>query len=48
MLQIQKIRSDKDFIIKKILEIRNINVADQINKIYDLDLQKRETQKNLD
>ena len=48
MLQIQKIRSDKDFIIKKILEIRNINVADQINKIYNLDLQKRETQKNLD
>ena len=48
MLQIQKIRSDKDFIIKKILEIRNINVADQINKIYDLDLQKRETQKILD
>ena len=48
MLQIQKIRSDKDFIIKKILEIRNINVADQINKIYDLDLQKRETQKSLD
>ena len=48
MLQIQKIRSDKDFIIKKILEIRNINVADQINKIYDIDLQKRETQKILD
>ena len=48
MLQIQKIRSDKDFIIKKILEIRNINVADQINKIFDLDLQKRETQKSLD
>ena len=48
MLQIQKIRSDKDFIIKKILEIRNINIADQINKIYDLDLQKRETQKSLD
>ena len=48
MLQIQKIRSDKDFIIKKILEIRNINVADQINQIYDLDLQKRETQKSLD
>lgn len=48
MLQIQKIRSDKDFIIKKILEIRNINVADQINKIYNLDLKKRETQKNLD
>jgi seryl-tRNA synthetase len=48
MLQIQKIRSDKDFIIKKILEIRNTNVADQINKIYDLDLQKRETQKILD
>ena len=48
MLQIQKIRTHKDSIIKNILEIRKVNVSDQINNIYDLDLKKRDTQKNLD
>ena len=48
MLQIQKIRTHKDSIIKNILEIRKVNVSDQINNIYDFDLKKRDTQKNLD
>ena len=48
MLQIQKIRTHKDSIIKNILEIRKVNVSDQINNIYDLDLKKRDTQKNLE
>ena len=37
MLQIQKIRTDKDSIIKNILEVRKVDVSDQINKIYNLD-----------
>ena len=41
MLQIQKIRTDKDSIIKNILEVRKVDVSDQINKIYNLDLKKR-------
>lgn len=48
MLQIQKIRTDKDSIIKNILEVRKVDVSDQINKIYNLDLKKRDTQKHLD
>ena len=48
MLQIQKIRTDKDSIIKNILEVRKVDVSDQINKVYNLDLKKRDTQKHLD
>lgn len=48
MLQIQKIRTDKDSIIKNILEVRKVDVSDQINKIYNLDLKKRDIQKHLD
>ena len=48
MLQIQKIRTDKDSIIKNILEVRKIDVTDQINQVYNLDLKKRDTQKHLD
>lgn len=48
MLQIQKIRTDKDSIIKNIFEVRKVDVSDQINKIYNLDLKKRDTQKQLD
>ena len=48
MLQIQKIRSDKDSIIKNILEVRKVNVTDQINEVYNLDLKKRDTQRRLD
>ena len=48
MLQIQKIRTDKDSIIKNILEVRKVDVSDQINKVYNLDLKKRDIQKHLD
>jgi len=48
MLQIQKIRTNKDSIIKNILDIRKIDVTDQINEVYNLDLKKRDTQKHLD
>ena len=48
MLQIQKIRTDKDSIIKNILEVRKVDVSDQINEVYNLDLKKRDTQKHLD
>ena len=48
MLQIQKIRTDKDSIIKNILEVRKVDVTDQINQVYNLDLKKRDTQKHLD
>ena len=48
MLPIQKIRADKDLIIKKIFEIRKQDVSSQINEVYNLDLKKRETQTILD
>ena len=48
MLQIQKIRTDKDSIIKNILEVRKVDVTDQITQIYNLDLKKRDTQKHID
>ena len=48
MLHIQKIRTDKDSIIKNILEVIKVDVSDQINKVYNLDLKKRDTQKHLD
>ena len=47
MLQIQKIRTDKDSIIKNILEVRKVDVSDQINKVYNLDLKKREISKSI-
>jgi seryl-tRNA synthetase len=48
MLPIQKIRADKDLIIKKIFEIRKQDVSSKINEVYNLDLKKRETQTILD
>ena len=48
MLQIQQIRADKDSIIDCILKIRKLDVSSQVNEIFELDLKKRETQKNLD
>ena len=48
MLQIQKIRTDKDSIIKNILEFRKVDVTDQINEVYNLDFKKRDIQKHLD
>ena len=48
MLQIHKIRTDKDSIIKNILDVRKLDVTDLINQVYNLDLKKRDTQKYLD
>ena len=48
MLQIQQIRADKDSIIDCILKIRKLDVSNQVNEIFELDVKKRETQKNLD
>ena len=48
MLEIQKIRSNKEFIIAQLLKIRKIDVAKEINEIFRLDEKKRETQQLLD
>ena len=48
MLPIQKIRSEKDLIIEKILKIRKQDVSKEINEIFNLDLKKRDTQSQLD
>ncbi|MFL2578477.1 MAG: serine--tRNA ligase [Parvicellaceae bacterium] len=48
MLQIQKIRTNKDSIIKNILDVRKVDVTDLVKQVYNLDLKKRETQKYLD
>ena len=48
MLEIQKIRSNKEFIIEQLLKIRKIDVAQEINEIFQLDEKKRETQQLLD
>ncbi|MBM77528.1 MAG: serine--tRNA ligase [Crocinitomicaceae bacterium] len=48
MLEIQKIRENKDFIINRLNEVRKIDLSDTVNKIYKLDEQKRETQQKLD
>ena len=48
MLEIQKIRSNKEFIIEQLLKIRKKDVAKEINEIFQLDEKKRETQQLLD
>ena len=48
MLPIQKIRSEKDLIIEKILKIRKQDVSKEVNEIFKLDLKKRKTQAQLD
>ncbi len=48
MLEIQKIRENKDFIINRLKEVRKIDLKEAINKLYMLDGQKRETQQKLD
>ncbi len=48
MLEIQKIREEKEFIISQLLKIRNIDVSKNINQIFTLDEVKRETQLLLD
>ena len=48
MLEIQKIREEKEFIISQLHKIRNIDVSKNINQIFSLDEVKRETQQLLD
>ena len=48
MLEIQKIRSNKEFLIEQLLKIRKTDVAKEINEIFQLDEKKRETQQLLD
>ena len=48
MLEIQKIRENKDFIINKLNDVRKIDLKITIDEIYKLDEQKRETQLKLD
>jgi seryl-tRNA synthetase len=48
MLEIQKIREEKEFIISQLLKVRNIDVSKNINQIFTLDEVKRETQQLLD
>ena len=48
MLEIQKIRENKDFIINKFNDVRKIDLKITIDEIYKLDEQKRETQLKLD
>ena len=48
MLEIQKIRENKDLIINKLNDVRKIDLKKTIDKIYNLDEQKRETQLKLD
>ena len=46
MLPIQKIRSEKDLIIEKILKIRKQDVSKEINQIFKLDLKKEKLKLN--
>ena len=48
MLEIQKIRSNKELIIEQLFKIRKVDVAKEINEIFQLDEKKRETQQLLD
>ena len=48
MLEIQKIRENKDFIINRLNEVRKIDLKETIDKLYSLDEQKREAQQKLD
>ena len=47
MLEITRIRENKDQIVEA-LKIRNIDVADQINKIIDLDSEWRKSKAKLE
>ena len=48
MLEIKRIRKEKDIIVKKLSNIRNIDVSEKIDQILVLDEKKRETQQLLD
>ncbi len=48
MLEIQKVREEKEFIISQLLKIRKVDVSKNINQIFKLDEEKRATQQLLD
>ena len=48
MLEVKRIRKEKDIIVKKLSTIRNIDVSEKIDQILVLDEKKRETQQLLD
>ncbi len=48
MLEIQRIRSEKETIINQLKNVRNIDVSKTINDIFQLDEKKRTTQQKLD
>ena len=48
MLEIKRIRKEKDIIVKKLSNIRNIDVSEKIDQILVLDEKKRETQQLLE
>ncbi|MFL2585255.1 MAG: serine--tRNA ligase [Parvicellaceae bacterium] len=48
MLEIQRIRSEKETIINQLKKVRNIDVSKTINDIFHLDEKKRTTQQKLD
>jgi seryl-tRNA synthetase len=48
MLEIQRIRAEKEIIIDKLLKVRNIDFSNELNQIVELDENKRETQQLLD
>lgn len=47
MLELHRIREDKDKMIER-LKVRNFDAADLLNKIVDLDVERRKTQHELD
>ena len=48
MLEIQRIRSEKETIINQLKKVRNIDISKTINDIFHLDEKKRTTQQKLD
>lgn len=47
MLELHRIREDKDKMIER-LKVRNFDAADLLNKVVDLDVERRKTQHELD
>ena len=48
MLEIHRIRAEKEIIIEQLLKVRKVDVSKEVNQIFDLDEKKRETQLILD
>ena len=44
MLEIHRIRAEKEIIIEQLLKVRKVDVSKEVNQIFDLDEKKRETQ----